>query len=34
VSVSVPDVLLNYEQVLELLPDLLGATEAISADYN
>lgn len=34
VSVSVPDVLLNYEQVLELLPDLLAATKAISADYN
>jgi DNA-binding IclR family transcriptional regulator len=34
VSVSVPDVLLNYEQVLELLPDLLAATEAIGADYN
>jgi DNA-binding IclR family transcriptional regulator len=34
VSVSVPDVLLNYEQVLELLPDLLAATKAISTDYN
>jgi DNA-binding IclR family transcriptional regulator len=34
VSVSVPDVLLNYEQVLELLPDLLATTRAISADYN
>ncbi|TDD24538.1 IclR family transcriptional regulator [Kribbella turkmenica] len=34
VSVSVPDVLLNYEQVLELLPDLLATAEAISADYN
>ncbi|TDD60214.1 IclR family transcriptional regulator [Kribbella antibiotica] len=34
VSVSVPDVLLNYEQVLELLPELLATTQAISADYN
>jgi DNA-binding IclR family transcriptional regulator len=34
VSISVPDVLLNYEQVLELLPDLLATTKAISADYN
>ena len=34
VSVSVPDVLLNYDQVLELLPDLLATTAAISADYN
>jgi len=34
VSVSVPDVLLNYDQVLELLPDLLATAEAISADYN
>ncbi|GAA0602820.1 IclR family transcriptional regulator [Kribbella sandramycini] len=34
VSVSVPDVLLNYEQVLELLPELLATTKAISADYN
>jgi DNA-binding IclR family transcriptional regulator len=34
VSVSVPDVLLNYEQVLELLPDLLATTQAISTDYN
>ncbi|MEU4190918.1 IclR family transcriptional regulator [Kribbella sp. NPDC026611] len=34
VSLSVPDVLLNYEQVLELLPDLLATTQAISADYN
>jgi DNA-binding IclR family transcriptional regulator len=34
VSVSVPDVLLNYEQVLELLPDLLTTTAAIGADYN
>jgi DNA-binding IclR family transcriptional regulator len=31
-SVSVPDVLLDYEQVLALLPDLLSATRAISAD--
>jgi hypothetical protein len=34
VSLSVPDVLLNYDQVLELLPDLLATTTAISADYN
>ena len=34
VSLSVPDVLLNYDQVLELLPDLLATTAAISADYN
>jgi len=34
VSISVPDVLLNYEQVLELLPELLATTKAISADYN
>jgi DNA-binding IclR family transcriptional regulator len=34
VSVSVPDVLLNYEQVLELLPDLLATATAISTDYN
>lgn len=34
VSLSVPDVLLNYEQVLELLPDLLATARAISADYN
>jgi DNA-binding IclR family transcriptional regulator len=34
VSISVPDVLLNYEQVLELLPDLLATTKAISADYD
>ena len=34
VSVSVPDVLLNYDQVLELLPDLLATATAISADYN
>ncbi|MGW7684597.1 IclR family transcriptional regulator [Kribbella sp. NPDC054772] len=34
VSLSVPDVLLNYEQVLELLPDLLATAKAISADYN
>jgi DNA-binding IclR family transcriptional regulator len=33
VSVSVPDVLLNYEQVLELLPDLLATSAAIGADY-
>src|SRR5205807_200813 len=29
VSLSVPDVLLNYEQVLELLPELLATAEAI-----
>ncbi|TCO49511.1 IclR family transcriptional regulator [Kribbella antiqua] len=34
VSISVPDLLLNYDQVLELLPDLLATTKAISADYN
>ncbi|GAA3143193.1 DNA-binding IclR family transcriptional regulator [Kribbella aluminosa] len=34
VSLSVPDVLLNYEQVLELLPELLATAQAISADYN
>jgi DNA-binding IclR family transcriptional regulator len=34
VSLSVPDVLLNYDQVLELLPDLLATATAISADYN
>jgi len=34
VSVSVPDVLLTYEQVLELLPELLATTQAISTDYN
>ena len=34
VSVSVPDLLLNYEQVLELLPELLATTAAIGADYN
>ncbi|HEU4947058.1 MAG TPA: IclR family transcriptional regulator [Kribbella sp.] len=33
VSISVPDVLLKYEQVLELLPDLLATTAAIGADY-
>jgi DNA-binding IclR family transcriptional regulator len=33
VSLSVPDVLLNYDQVLELLPELLATTGAISADY-
>lgn len=32
VSVSVPDVLLGFEQVLALLPDLLAASAAISAD--
>lgn len=34
VSISVPDVLLNYDQVLELLPDLLATTAAISNDYD
>ncbi|MFG1621097.1 IclR family transcriptional regulator [Kribbella sp. NPDC049227] len=34
VSISVPDVLLDYGQVLELLPELLATTKAISADYN
>ena len=29
-----PDVLLNYDQVLELLPELLATTAAIGADYN
>jgi DNA-binding IclR family transcriptional regulator len=32
VSISVPDVLLPYEGVLDLLPDLLSATEDISRD--
>ncbi|GLW56079.1 IclR family transcriptional regulator [Kitasatospora phosalacinea] len=31
-SISVPDVVLPYEQVLELLPQLLACTRAISAD--
>ena len=31
-SISVPDVLLDYEQVLNLLPDLLKSAAAISAD--
>ncbi|WP_030265148.1 IclR family transcriptional regulator [Streptomyces sp. NRRL B-24484] len=31
-SVSVPDVVLPYEQVLELLPQLLATARAISAD--
>ncbi|GAA2796273.1 IclR family transcriptional regulator [Kribbella solani] len=34
VSLSVPDVLLNYDQVLELLPDLLATAAAITTDYN
>ncbi|WP_328990854.1 IclR family transcriptional regulator [Kribbella sp. NBC_01245] len=34
VSISVPDVLLGYEQVLELLPELLTTTAAIGADYS
>lgn len=34
VSISVPDVLLTYEQVLDLLPDLLTTTQAIATDYN
>ncbi|APU16562.1 IclR family transcriptional regulator [Actinoalloteichus fjordicus] len=32
VSVSVPDVVLGYEQVLELLPDLLATAASISRD--
>jgi DNA-binding IclR family transcriptional regulator len=32
VSVSVPDIVLGYEQVLDLLPTLLATTAAISAD--
>ena len=32
VSVSVPDVVLAYDQVVALLPALLAATAAISAD--
>lgn len=32
VSISVPDVVLPYEQVLELLPQLVDAVRAISAD--
>ncbi|MEU5877156.1 IclR family transcriptional regulator [Spirillospora sp. NPDC047279] len=31
-SISVPDVVLNREQVLELVPELLATTRAISAD--
>ncbi|GAA2609304.1 IclR family transcriptional regulator [Actinomadura fulvescens] len=31
-SISVPDVVLNRDQVLELLPELLATTRAISAD--
>ncbi|MFI0449034.1 IclR family transcriptional regulator [Actinomadura sp. 6N118] len=31
-SISVPDVVLNRDQVLELLPELLTTTRAISAD--
>lgn len=31
-SVSVPDIVLPYEQVLELLPQLLATARAISAD--
>ncbi|PJN29789.1 IclR family transcriptional regulator [Kitasatospora sp. CB02891] len=31
-SISVPDVVLPYEQVLDLLPQLLACTRAISAD--
>lgn len=34
VSISVPDVLLGYEQVRELLPQLLATTAAIHADYD
>ena len=32
VSVSVPDIVLSYEQLLELLPALLAVTERISRD--
>jgi DNA-binding IclR family transcriptional regulator len=32
VSVSVPDIVLTYEQLLELLPSLLAVTERISRD--
>jgi DNA-binding IclR family transcriptional regulator len=32
VSVSVPDIVLPYEQLLDLLPDLLAVTENISRD--
>ncbi len=34
VSISAPDVLLNFEQVLELLPELRETTAAIGRDYN
>lgn len=34
VSISVPDVILAHEQVLELVPRLLAATAAISHDWN
>jgi DNA-binding IclR family transcriptional regulator len=34
VSVSVPDVLLGYRQVLDLVPDLRATAAAISADYS
>ncbi len=33
ISVSVPDVLLSHDQVLELLPDVLATAVAISNDY-
>ncbi|HET6562424.1 MAG TPA: IclR family transcriptional regulator [Marmoricola sp.] len=33
VSVSVPDVVLTYDQLLNLLPDLLEVTTAISQDF-
>lgn len=34
VSMSVPDVLLGYQQVLDLLPQLQATTAAISDDYH
>ena len=34
VSISVPDILFGYEQVLELRPDLLATAAAIGADYD
>jgi len=34
VSISVPDMLLGHEQVLELLPGLLATTAAIGTDYD
>ena len=34
VSVSVPDVIMSHDQVLDLVPRLLAATAAISDDWN